>query len=122
MDYFEPRETYSRIGLSRIFRNYEVIDQQVNPNNATTEQDLTEKSITPMGGFVRYGIVKSQFVMLKGTTMGPVRRIVTLRKSLLPQTSRNALEKVNTSLETSVKDVEKPTRNECVFSDRAQVH
>ncbi len=47
-----------------------------------------------MGGFVRYGIVKSQFVMLKGTTMGPVRRIVTLRKSLLPQTSRNALEKV----------------------------
>mmetsp|Transcript_66308 Transcript_66308/g.188284 ORF Transcript_66308/g.188284 Transcript_66308/m.188284 type:complete len:81 (-) Transcript_66308:76-318(-) len=32
--------------------------------------------------------------MLKGTVMGPKKRIITLRKSLLPQVSRTALEKI----------------------------
>jgi len=63
-------------------------------SNASTEFDLTEKSITPMGGFVRYGVVKEDFVMLKGSVQGPARRIVTLRKSINPPTSRNALEKI----------------------------
>jgi large subunit ribosomal protein L3e len=33
--------------------------------NATTEFDTTTKAITPMGGFVRYGVVKNDFLMLK---------------------------------------------------------
>merc|ERR1712100_534578 len=49
---------------------------------ATTEYDLTEKSITPMGGFARYGIVKKDYIMLKGSIPGPPRRIITLRHSL----------------------------------------
>jgi len=67
---------------------------EVDPHNAMTEQDLTEKAITPMGGFAHYGIVKEDFVMLKGTVTGVRKRLVTLRKSLLVQASRTALEKI----------------------------
>jgi large subunit ribosomal protein L3e len=63
-------------------------------NNATTEADLTEKAITPMGGFSHYGQVTNEFVMLKGAVMGTRKRVITLRKSLLPQVSRRALEKI----------------------------
>jgi len=62
--------------------------------NAMTEFDLTEKSITPMGGFLRYGIVREDYVMIKGSVPGAVRRIVTLRKSIFPPTNRNALEQI----------------------------
>ncbi|ESN97395.1 hypothetical protein HELRODRAFT_114251 [Helobdella robusta] len=64
-------------------------------NNASTEHDLTEKSITPMGGFPHYGEVNQDFVMLRGCCMGPKKRVITIRKSLLIQTKRKALEKVN---------------------------
>jgi len=63
-------------------------------HNGSTEFDLTEKSITPMGGFPRYGIVSEDFVMIKGGCVGVKKRVITLRKSLRPQTSRLALEKV----------------------------
>jgi len=65
------------------------------PNNATTESDLTEKAITPMGGFAHFGEVNQDYVMLKGAVMGSKKRIITLRKSLLPQVSRKATEKIN---------------------------
>jgi len=62
--------------------------------SATTEFDLTEKSITPLGGFPHYGVVTQDWLMLKGTVMGPKKRVITLRKTILPQTSRPALEKI----------------------------
>jgi len=62
--------------------------------NASTEFDLTEKTITPMGGFPHYGTVREDYVMIKGAIVGAKKRIVTLRKSLLPPTSRTHLEKV----------------------------
>merc|ERR1712050_532189 len=64
-------------------------------NNAATETDLTDKSITHMGGFPHYGEVKNDFVMLKGCCIGPKKRVLTLRKSLITHTKRAALEKVN---------------------------
>merc|ERR1711972_1095560 len=64
------------------------------PKSAMTEADLTEKGITPMGGFSHYGEVNEDWVMIKGTCMGPRKRLITLRKSLLPQVSRKALEKI----------------------------
>merc|ERR1712134_206812 len=64
-------------------------------NNASTEYDLTEKTITPMGGFPHYGEVNNDFVMLLGATPGPKKRVITLRKSLLTHTKRRALEKIN---------------------------
>merc|ERR1712216_863109 len=64
-------------------------------NNAMTEADLTEKAITPMGGFPHYGEVNEDYVMLKGAVVGVRKRCVTLRKSLLAQGSRVALEQIN---------------------------
>jgi len=52
-------------------------------NNASTNVDLTDKSITPMGGFPRYGVIKNDWIMIKGCCVGPKKRMVTLRKSLL---------------------------------------
>lgn len=49
-------------------------------NNASTEYDLSEKSITPMGGFPHYGEVNNDFIMIKGCCMGPKKRVITLRK------------------------------------------
>ncbi|KAJ3555234.1 hypothetical protein NPX13_g10397 [Xylaria arbuscula] len=62
--------------------------------NASTEQDITKKTITPLGGFVRYGDVKNDFVMVKGSIPGVKKRVMTLRKSMFVHTSRKALEKV----------------------------
>jgi len=64
------------------------------PKSAMTEADLTEKGITPMGGFSHYGEVNEDWVMIKGCVMGPRKRLITMRKSLLPQVSRKALEKI----------------------------
>jgi len=65
------------------------------PHGAMTENDLTEKSITPMGGFPHFGHVREDWLMLKGTVMGPRKRVITLRKSLLQQVSRKACEKIS---------------------------
>jgi large subunit ribosomal protein L3e len=64
-------------------------------NNGATEFDRSNKTINPMGGFVRYGLVNNDFVLLKGSIPGTKKRVVTLRKSLYVDTSRKALEKVN---------------------------
>nr|NP_001021255.1 60S ribosomal protein L3 [Caenorhabditis elegans]CAH10799.1 60S ribosomal protein L3 [Caenorhabditis elegans] len=64
-------------------------------NNGSTEFDLTQKTITPMGGFPRYGIVNQDYIMLRGAVLGPKKRLITLRKSLITQTKRVAHEKIN---------------------------
>lgn len=48
-----------------------------------------------MGGFPHYGEVNNDFIMIKGCCMGPKKRVITLRKSLLVHTKRIALEKIN---------------------------
>merc|ERR1712093_717345 len=62
--------------------------------NGSTEFDITPKTITPVGGFVRYGVVNNDFVMIKGSCPGVRKRCITLRKSLMVHTSRRDLEKV----------------------------
>merc|ERR1711990_886073 len=79
----------------RVGAGYHQVDGKMVTNNGATEVDVTDKSINPVGGFVHYGQVKSDFVMIKGGVMGPKKRAITLRKSLLKQTSRAALENVN---------------------------
>merc|ERR1712014_135440 len=70
------------------------IGKKEEENDATTSADLTEKCITPMGGFPHYGIVKDDWLMIKGGVVGTKRRPITLRKTLIPQVKRSALEKV----------------------------
>ncbi|KAF2800047.1 60S ribosomal protein L3 [Melanomma pulvis-pyrius CBS 109.77] len=70
------------------------IGRGTDEGNAATEFDVSKKAITPLGGFVRYGEVKNDFVMIKGACPGVKKRIMTLRKSMFTHTSRRALEKV----------------------------
>merc|ERR1712228_664940 len=81
--------------IYRIGQGFHTKDGKVVRNNASTDYDLTEKSITPMGGFPHYGEVNNDFIMIKGCCMGPKKRVLTLRKSLLVQTKRSALEKID---------------------------
>jgi len=64
-------------------------------NNASTANDLTEKSITPLGGFPHYGVVNNDYVMIKGTCVGIKKRALILRKTLIPQYKRSAHEQIN---------------------------
>jgi large subunit ribosomal protein L3e len=61
---------------------------------AGTEIDTTDKDITPLGGFPHYGEVHGDYLMIKGAVPGTKKRVITLRKTLFPQTSRKALEEV----------------------------
>lgn len=73
-------------------------------NNATTDQDPFEKNITPVGGFPHYGVVNEDYLLIKGAVMGPRKRQVTIRKTLLPQTSSFATLKLEVKfIDTSSK-------------------
>lgn len=41
-----------------------------------------KERITPDGGFLNYGVVKNDFLLLKGSVGGPMKRLVRLRKAL----------------------------------------
>jgi len=60
-----------------------------------TEADLTEKSINPMGGFPHYGMINEDWIMVKGCVMGTKKRVIVLRKSLIPLSRRVHLEEIN---------------------------
>ena len=70
-------------------------DGKLIKNNASTDYDLSDKSINPLGSFVHYGEVTNDFIMLKGCVVGTKKRVLTLHKSLLVQTKRWALEKID---------------------------
>ncbi|XP_058128964.1 large ribosomal subunit protein uL3 [Anopheles ziemanni] len=80
--------------IYRIGAGIHTKDGKVIKNSASTEYDLTDKSITPMGGFPYYGEINQDFVMVKGCCIGAKRRVITLRKSLLVHTKRSALEQI----------------------------
>merc|ERR1711971_1109558 len=80
--------------IYRIGEGYKMKDGKLIKNSAATDYDLSDKSINPMGGFPHYGEVKQDFLMLKGACIGPKKRTLTLRKSLLTHTKRKALEEI----------------------------
>merc|ERR1712142_1194355 len=81
--------------IYRIGEGFKMKDGKLIKNNAATEYDIADKSINPMGGFPHYGMVKQDFLILKGACIGPKKRMLTLRKSLLTLTKRRYTEKVN---------------------------
>uniref|UniRef100_A0A2R9CQY9 60S ribosomal protein L3 n=1 Tax=Pan paniscus TaxID=9597 RepID=A0A2R9CQY9_PANPA len=62
--------------IYKIGQSYLIKGGKLIKNNASTDYDLSVKSINPLGGFVHYGEVTNDFVMLK-------KRVLILRKSLL---------------------------------------
>ncbi|XP_028310117.1 60S ribosomal protein L3-like [Gouania willdenowi] len=80
--------------IYRIGKGIHIQDGKVIRNNASTNYDTTQKSITPLGGFPHYGEVNNDFVMLKGCVVGAKKRVLTLRKSLITHTSRKSKETI----------------------------
>lgn len=64
------------------------------PKSASTLTDLTDKAITPLGGFPHYGTVKNDFLIIRGCCVGTKKKALILRKGIFPQTSRFAHEKI----------------------------
>jgi len=64
-------------------------------NTGTTDHDPTEKTITPMGGFPHYGEIRQDFIMIKGCCIGPKKRPITLRKSLILNPKRSQREQID---------------------------
>jgi len=79
----------------KIYRVGKSVAKGAKVDTGATESDVTQKSINPMGGFPHYGEVHEDFVMIKGSCMGPKKRVITLRKSLFESTKRWQLEKIN---------------------------
>merc|ERR1712216_102313 len=50
--------------------------------NAFTDFENTPKKITPMGGFPRYGVIRTDFLILKGCLVGSKKCVLKLRKGL----------------------------------------
>jgi len=72
----------------RIYRIGTKVKEGEIDTSATTEFDLTEKGITPVGGFPHYGIITNDWVMIKGCVVGTKKRVITLRKTIVPSTKR----------------------------------
>ncbi|KAF5901867.1 60S ribosomal protein L3-like, partial [Clarias magur] len=81
--------------IYRIGKGVHIQDGKVVCSNASTSYDTTLKSITPLGGFPHYGDVNNDFLMVKGCVVGTKKRVLTLRKSLIVQTSRKAKEPID---------------------------
>jgi len=93
--------TVPRAGQNGYFHRTELnkkvyrIGKKDDKASCQTSADLTEKGITPMGGFPHYGEVNEDWVMLKGATVGVKKRPLILRKSLMNHSSRKHLEKID---------------------------
>lgn len=80
------------------------IGKKGDARSAATEADLTEKGITPVGGFPHYGEVNEDWLMIKGCVAGSRKRCITLRKSLIPVVKRSHHEPLNVKfIDTSSK-------------------
>jgi len=81
--------------IYRMGAGYTMKDGKLIKNNAATDYDLSDKAITPMGGFPHYGEVKQDFLMIKGACIGHKKRLLTLRKTLKTLTKKRFTEKVS---------------------------
>ncbi|MDL2246185.1 50S ribosomal protein L3 [Methanobrevibacter sp. OttesenSCG-928-K11] len=45
------------------------------------------KEINPDGGFIKYGLVKNDYILMKGSIPGPSKRLIILRKAMRPKKS-----------------------------------
>merc|ERR1712076_271688 len=93
--------TVPRAGQNGYFHRTEMnkkiyrIGKKGDESSCSTEADLTKKGITPMGGFVRYGEVREDWVMVKGAVVGVKKRPLVLRKSLMKHSKRKHLETID---------------------------
>ncbi|MDK2791048.1 MAG: large subunit ribosomal protein [Methanothermococcus sp.] len=52
------------------------------------------EEITPKGGFLNYGVIKNNYVVVKGTVQGPAKRLVVLRGAVRPKEDKFELPEI----------------------------
>ena len=67
----------------QIYRIGKKVAEGAKDTTASTDVDLTEKGITPLGGFPHYGVVSEDWIMVKGAVPGVKKRPITLRKTII---------------------------------------
>jgi large subunit ribosomal protein L3e len=93
--------TVPRAGQDGYFHRTELnkkiyrIGKKGDTSSCKTNADLSEKSITPMGGFPHYGEINEDWLMLKGACVGVKKRPLILRKSMMNHSSRKHLETID---------------------------
>ncbi|MHA1631022.1 MAG: 50S ribosomal protein L3 [Candidatus Heimdallarchaeota archaeon] len=56
--------------------------QRTEYNKLIFKISTKEENITPAGGFKHYGVIKNDYVLLKGSVQGPAKRLITLRSPI----------------------------------------
>ncbi|MHA1220212.1 MAG: 50S ribosomal protein L3 [Candidatus Heimdallarchaeota archaeon] len=56
--------------------------QRTEYNKLIIKIGTKEENITPSGGFKKYGEVKNDFVLMKGSVQGPAKRLITMRNPI----------------------------------------
>ncbi len=84
----------SRIMRTVPMSGQEGYHQRMEYNKRILKIDENGNEITPDGGFLRYGEIENDYVILKGSVPGPTRRMIFFRKPMrkkegLPTTSPN---------------------------------
>lgn len=54
-------------------------------NKRVMQLGVNGEEVTPQGGFIKYGIVKNRYILLKGSVPGPKKRMIILRDGLRNQ-------------------------------------
>jgi len=78
----------------KVFRVGKSMRTEAGQSSGSTEYDLTQKTINPVGGFPNYGLVRDDWIMVRGSVGGPKKGLVAMRKPIVPQPARLASEKV----------------------------
>jgi len=92
------RYTCGRAGQMGYFHRMEqnkmvmMIGNAENKTVCRTEFDTTDKGINPLGGWVSYGMIKGDFMMIKGSCPGTKKRVVQLRPALFPHKNMKPLQ------------------------------
>ena len=60
--------------------------QRTERNKRILKIGFNGEEVTPKGGFLRYGVVRNAYVMLKGSVPGPAKRLIRLRYPARPTT------------------------------------
>ena len=74
--------------------------QRIEYNKLILKVSKVPKEINPKGGFIRYGLVKAPYVLVKGSLGGPKKRLIKLTTAIRPnkRVSSQPLEIAYTSL------------------------
>ncbi|MEM4259690.1 MAG: 50S ribosomal protein L3 [Candidatus Woesearchaeota archaeon] len=57
--------------------------QRIDYNKQIMKISNKPEEINPKGGFVNYGFIKSEYVLIKGSVSGPKKRLILLTKSIM---------------------------------------